>query len=345
VRLGVAAALIEGGVFEGDVEIVDGRVRRVGIASPAGHGIAVPGFVDLQVNGVDGIDLADTDADGYRRVGERVLATGVTAYLPTFVTASEERLAAALRALPAEKAGGPRILGAHLEGPFLSPHRLGAHPPEHRRDPDPDLLERLLAHGSVRLVTLAPELPGADVLVRLLLSRGITVSFGHSDATAEQARVAFDLGPRAVTHLFNAMRPFHHRDPGLAGVALARDDVVVQLILDGRHLAPETAAVAWSAARGRVALVTDATAVRGGRTSEGALAGGTATMVEAVRSLHALGATLEEAVGAATTVPARILGLEGVGRLAPGVPADVVVLSDELEVQRVLVGGVDRLAG
>ncbi|HSI97012.1 MAG TPA: amidohydrolase family protein, partial [Gaiellaceae bacterium] len=268
------------------------------------------------------------------------LATGVTAFLPTLVTAPEERLVAALREIPA-KSDGPRVLGAHLEGPFLSPHRLGVHTAEHRRDPDPDLLRHLLAAGPVRLVTLAPELPGADVLVGDLLRRGIVVSYGHSDATAEEAHTAFDLGVRTVTHLFNAMRPFHHRDPGLAGAALARDDVVVQVILDGVHLAPETATIAWRASRGRIALVTDSTAVPGGRTTEGVLAGGTATMVEAVRRLHALGAPLEDAVAAATEVPARVLDSEDVGRLAPGLPADLVVLSDELEVIRVLVGGVD----
>lgn len=340
-RLGVAAALVDGVFVPGDVEIAEGRIAAAGIAAPQGRGIAVPGFVDLQVNGFAGVDLLDADASAHRRAGEALLATGVTAFLPTFVTAPEERLVAALREVPASS-GGPRVLGVHLEGPFLSPHRLGVHPAEHRRDPDPDLLARLLASGPVRLVTLAPELPGAHALVRDLLGRGIAVSYGHSDATAEEAHVAFDLGPKTVTHLFNAMRPFHHRDPGIAGAALARDDVVVQVILDGAHLAQETAALAWRAARGRLALVTDSTAVPRGRTAGGVLAGGTATMIEAIRSLHVLGASLEEAVGAATSVPAGVLGLREAGRLAAGLPADVVVLSEELEVRRVLVDGVER---
>jgi N-acetylglucosamine-6-phosphate deacetylase len=340
-RLGVAAALVDGRLVPGDLEVIDGLVAGIGLPAP-GRGIAVPGLVDLQVNGVAGVDLMNADADGYREVGEGLLATGVTAYLPTFVTASEERLVSALQAVPAS-ATSPRVLGAHLEGPFLSSRRLGVHPAEHRRDPDPELLERLLAAGPVRLVTLAPELPGAHALVRELLRRGVTVSYGHSDASAAEAHAAFDLGPRTVTHLFNAMRPFHHREPGLAGAALAREDVVVQLILDGVHVALDSAVIAWRAARGRVALVTDATAVPGGRTSEGVLAGGTATMIEAVRNLHALGAPLEEAVAAASAVPASVLGLGGVGRLDVGLPADVVVLSDELEVERVLVAGVDQL--
>jgi N-acetylglucosamine-6-phosphate deacetylase len=360
-RLGVEAALVDGSLVRGDVEVNDGRVSAAGLASPNGRGIAVPGFVDLQVNGFAGVDLLDADTDGYRRAGEALLETGVTAYLPTFITAPEERLLAALREVPTGT-DGPRILGVHLEGPFLSPRRLGIHPAAHRRDPDVGLLERLLEAGPVRLVTLAPELRGADELVNRLLQSEIAISCGHSDATSEQAEAAFDLGVRTVTHLFNAMRPFRHRDPGIAGAALARDDVIVQVILDGVHLAPETANVVWRAAAGRVALVTDAMAGAGltdgtyrlggleieiqdgvARGPEGELAGSTLTMVEAVRNLHAVGASFEEALDAATEVPARVLRQPTVGRLAPGLPADIVVLTDELEIERVLVEGTDRV--
>jgi N-acetylglucosamine-6-phosphate deacetylase len=362
-RLGVEAAIVDGRVVRGDVEIDDGRIAGYGLVSPNGRGIAVPGFVDLQVNGFSGVDFFESDADGYRRAGDALLETGVTAYLPTFVTASEEQLLAALREVPAGT-DGPRVLGAHLEGPFLSPLRLGIHPAGSRRDPDVELLERLLAAGPVRLMTLAPELPGAGALVETLLRHEIAVSCGHSDATADEANASFDAGVRTVTHLFNAMRPFRHRDPGIAGAALARDDVVVQIILDGVHLAPETASVVWRAAGGRVALVTDAMAgagladgeyriagleigVRNGvaRGPSGALAGSTLTMLEAVRNLHALGASLEDAVTAATEVPARVLRLPAVGRLAVGLPADVVVLTDELEIDRVLVDGRERVFG
>jgi N-acetylglucosamine-6-phosphate deacetylase len=360
-RLGVEAAVVDGRLVRGDVEIEDGRVTGYGLVSANGRGVAVPGFVDLQVNGFSGVDFFEADADGYRRAGDALLETGVTAYLPTFVTAPEEQLLAALREVPAD-ADGPRILGVHLEGPFLSPLRLGIHPAAARRDPDTELLERLLAAGPVRLMTLAPELEGADALVETLLRHEIAISCGHSDATADEANAAFDAGVRTVTHLFNAMRPFHHRDPGVVGAALARDDVIVQLILDGVHLAPEAASVVWRAACGRLALVTDAMAgarltdgayrlagleveIRDGvaRGPSGALAGSTLTMIEAVRNLHGLGASLEEAVGAATEVPARVLRLPAVGRLAIGLPADVVVLTDELEIDRVLVDGRERV--
>jgi N-acetylglucosamine-6-phosphate deacetylase len=362
-RLGVEAALVDGQLVSGDVEILGGRVAGLGLASPNGRGIAVPGFVDLQVNGFSGVDFLAADGDGYRQAGEALLETGVTAYLPTFITAPEEQLLDALRALP-PGGDGPRILGAHLEGPFLSALRLGIHPAAARRNPDVDLLERLLGAGPVRLVTLAPELPGASAVIERLLRREVAVSLGHSDATAEQAEAAFELGVRSVTHLFNAMRPFHHRDPGIIGAALARPDVVIQIILDWVHVAPVTAAMVWQAAQGRVALVTDAVSgagldggtyrlgdvdveIRDGvaRGATGALAGSTLTVIDAVRNLHSLGVPFEEAVGAATEVPARVLRLPGSGRLAVGLPADVVVLTDELEIERVLVEGRARVVG
>jgi len=361
-RLGVEAALVDGRLLPGDVEVSGGRVVAVGRASGNGRGLAVPGFVDLQVNGFAGVDLLDADPEGYRRIGDALLETGVTAYLATFITAPEERLVAALRGLPAG-GDGPRLLGAHLEGPFLSPRRLGIHPANGRRDPDVELLERLLGAGPVRLVTLAPELPGAKALIERLLLAEIAISCGHSDATAEEAEEAFDLGVRAVTHLFNAMRPFRHRDPGIAGAALARDDVVVQIILDGVHLALETASVVWRAAAGRVALVTDSMAGAGlgdgtyrigglpveivdgvARGPDGELAGSTLTMLDAVRNLHGLGASFEDAITAATEVPARILRNPTVGRIAVGHPADILVLTEELELERVLVEGTDRVA-
>jgi N-acetylglucosamine-6-phosphate deacetylase len=360
-KLGVEAAVIGEALVPGDVEVANGVVTAYGLAGANGSGIAVPGFVDLQVNGFAGVDLMGADADGYRRVGEALLETGVTAYLPTFISAPEEELLAALGSVPVEP-GGARILGIHLEGPFLAPTRLGIHPPAARRDPDPALLERLLGAGPVRLMTLAPELAGADELIDLLLLRGIAVSCGHTDATAEEATKAFDRGARSVTHLFNAMRPFRHRDPGLAGAALARDDVIVQIILDGVHLAEETARVVWQSAGGRTALVTDAVAgagmgdgvyflggaeieVRGGaaRGPGDILAGSTLTMIEAVRNLHELGIPLSEAVAAATAVPARVLGSSALGRLDVDLAADLVVLDDNLEIERVCVGGEARV--
>jgi N-acetylglucosamine-6-phosphate deacetylase len=286
----------------------------------------------------------------------------VTAFQPTLITAPEDELAGALAEVPRDPVG-PRVIGAHLEGPFLSPLRLGAHPVSARRDPDVALLERLLAAGPVSEMTLAPELDGALELIDVLNARGVVVSCGHSDATAEQANRAFDRGAATVTHLFNAMRPLGHRDPGIAGAALARDDVIVQVILDGHHIAEETARVVWRAAAGRVALVTDAIAAAGvgdgsyrlgtvdvevregiARRGDGVLAGSSLTLIEAVRRLHALGVPLADAVGAATVVPARVARRSDLGALRPGAPADLVVLDDALEIRTVLVGGEELVA-
>jgi N-acetylglucosamine-6-phosphate deacetylase len=362
-RLGVEAALVRGELVAGDVELVDGRIGAVGLNSARGHGIAAPGFVDLQVNGFGDVDFFTADAASYRRAGETLLRTGVTAYQPTFITSPEEELAAALHEVPALDGRAPRVIGAHLEGPFISPERLGAHPPAARRDPDRDLLERLLAAGRVTHVTLAPELPGALELVTFLRSRGVTVSLGHSNATAAEAREAFARGATTVTHLFNAMRPFAAREPGLAGAALACDDVSVQVILDGVHLADDTARLVWHAAAGRMALVTDAVAGAGlgdgsyrlasvdvevtdgvARGNGGSvLAGSTGTMIEAIRKLAELGAPLASALAAGSEVPAGIAGRADLGSLEPDGRADIVVLDDTLAIERVITDGVDRL--
>jgi N-acetylglucosamine-6-phosphate deacetylase len=360
-RLGVGAALVDGTFVPGDIEIADGHIAAVGLGSENGKGIASPGFVDLQVNGFAGVDFFSADADGYRRAGTALLECGVTAYQPTFITSPEEELVAALAEVPVNGAA-PRVLGAHLEGPFISPERLGTHPADARRDPDRALLDRLLASGPVSHVTLAPELPGALELIDALQERGVTVSCGHSDATAAQARDAFARGAKTVTHIFNAMRPFAAREPGLAGAALVASDVVVQVILDGVHLADDTARLVWQAASGRVAIVTDAIAaahagdgsytlagvdfeVEDGvaRNADQVLAGSTVCMIDAIRNLVALGASVDAALAAATVMPARIAGRPELGTLAPGSPADVVVLDDSLEIQRVLVRGADAL--
>lgn len=360
-RLGVGAALVDRALVPGDVEVEDGKIAAVGLGPANGGGIASPGFVDLQVNGFAGVDFFSANADGYRRAGRALLECGVTSYQPTFITSPEDELTAALAEVPVNGAG-PHVLGAHLEGPFISPQRLGTHPADARRDPDPALLERLLAAGPVSHMTLAPELPGALELVGLLRERGVVVSFGHSDATAAEAREAFAQGVRTVTHIFNAMRPFAAREPGLAGAALVASDVVVQVILDGVHLAEDTARLVWQAAGGRVALVTDAIAaahagdgaytiagvdfeVEDGvaRNADQVLAGSTVCMVDAVRNLVALGAPVEAALSAASALPAQIAGRPELGTLAPGTVADVLVLDDELEIRRVLVGGEDAL--
>lgn len=357
-RLGVQAALVRGELVRGDVEIEDGRVVAVGLAPVMNGRIAVPGFVDLQVNGFGGVDFLAASREDYARSGEALLATGVTAYQPTLITAAEGTIVQALCEVPVD-ARSPRVLGVHLEGPFISAKRLGAHPAEHRRDPDKALLDRLLDAGPVTEMTVAPELPGAEALITRLRERGVVVSVGHTEASAEEAGRAFNLGATGVTHVFNAMRPLQSRAPGVIGAALTRADVVLTVIVDGNHLADETVRLVWSSARGRVALITDAIAAAGAGDGEfmlgdtqvsvvdgappvredGTLAGTVLTMIDAVRNLHLLGVPLEQAVGAASTVPARFLGRSDVGVLEPGAPADIVVLDDRVEIVTVVSHG------
>lgn len=355
--LGVRHALVGDVLVRGDVRIVDGRVAAVGVMPAGRAGLAAPGFVDLQVNGFAGIDFLAAEPEDYRVAGEGLAATGVTAYLPTFIASPEEVYERAVAAVGADDAGpvGPRILGVHLEGPFLSPRWPGAHDPRFLQAPRTGFFER---RDGVALVTLAPELPGALALIGELTGRGIVVSCGHSDADADAAHAAFDAGARAVTHVHNAHRRVGHRDPGLGGVALVRPEVTVQAIVDGVHLAPEVALAAFRTARERFCLVTDAMAAAGlgdgsyrlgsrevhvegmaATLADGTLAGSVLTMDAAVRNLVALGATELEALLAATRAPARLLARPGLGLLAPGAPADVVLLDDRVEVRSTFLAG------
>jgi N-acetylglucosamine-6-phosphate deacetylase len=365
-RLGVEAALVDGELLPGDVDVLDGRVSAIGLSGSGGSGIAAPGFVDLQVNGYAGVDFSAAGEDEWRAAREALLRDGVTAFQPTFVTAEPGEMRAALARMPAAGrpggADGPgaRIIGAHLEGPFLSPLRPGAHDPDSLLAPDLGALDGLLAAGPVSQVTLAPELSGALDLIDALVARGVTVSCGHTEADAATAHLAFDRGVTAVTHLFNAMRHPESRDPGIAFAALGREDVFVTLIVDGHHLADDTVRTAWRAAGERLVLISDAVAAaaapdgdytlgdtvrvhsRGGvvRDEAGSLAGSTLSMLAAVRNSHALGIPLAAALTAATEAPARMARRPDLGRLTPGAPADLVVLDDSLTITRVLLGGV-----
>ncbi len=384
-RLGVEAALVDGELLPGDVEIVDGRVSAVGLSSASGRGIAAPGFVDLQVNGYAGIDFSAATEDDWRTAREALLRDGVTAFQPTFVTAPLDEMRSALARMSAAllpdgtapagrgasvappvaaDGAGARIIGAHFEGPFLSPERTGAHGPTALLAPDLGALEELLAAGPVSQVTLAPELPGALDLIDALVARGVTVSCGHTEADAAAAHLAFDRGATAVTHLFNAMRRPEPRDPGIAYAALGRDEVFITLIVDGHHLADDTVRMVWRAAGERLVLVSDAVAAtaapdgdytlggtvpihsRGGvvRNEAGSLAGSTLSMLAAVRNSHALGIPLAAALAAATEAPARMARRPDLGRIAPGARADLVVLDDSLAITRVLLDGAERLA-
>jgi N-acetylglucosamine-6-phosphate deacetylase len=359
-RLGVAAAFVAGAVVPGDVSVRDGKIEAVGLPGP-GEGIAIPGMVDVQINGYAGIDLLDADLDQIIEVGAAVLRDGVTAYLPTLITGPEGETIAAIKriaSLVGASGDGATLIGVHLEGPFLSPDRAGAHPLEYLRAPDPRLLERLLDAGPIRMVTLAPELPGAFELIEICVRRGVAVSLGHSDADAATVAAAERAGARAVTHLFNAMAPVGARVPGLAGYALSGGELGVQLIADGVHVADELIRLAFAVAGGRCSLVSDAMAaatladgryqlgpvsveVAGGvaRLPDGTLAGSTAPIAAGLTHLRKIGIEPADAIAAVSERPARIIGEERHGRLRPGGLADVVVIDEDHRVTKVLAAG------
>ena len=365
-RLGVSAALVDGTLIDGDVTIDGDSVTAVGVSGGRRRGLAVPGFVDAHINGIAGVDFLRAGADGHARAAEALAAVGVVAYQPTLVSSPPEAYVAPLAAAAAamtQPGGGARVLGVHLEGPFLSTAWPGAHDPANLLEPDAELADRLCEAGPVTMLTLAPELDGGLELVEHLVRRGLTVSIGHTDADAATAHAAFDSGARAITHIHNAHRRWRARDPGPAGVALVRSDVWVQAIVDGVHLAPESALGAFLAVGRRFSVVTDAVEaagmppgryrlgdrdveVEGGavRLADGTLAGSVLTMDAAVRNLVACGVALSDAVHAASTAPARLLDRDDLGVLRPGVMANIAVLNDELEVERTVVNGQEAFA-
>jgi N-acetylglucosamine-6-phosphate deacetylase len=363
-RLGVAAALVGTELIPGDVTIEDGAIDGVGV-SPAGKtGMAVPGFIDVQINGFDGVDFTTAEPGDYEHVAGRLAATGVTGFQPTLIALPPADYLAALERLGATSIRSARLLGMHLEGPFLSPVRSGAHDPANMLEPDLALTRRFLEAGPVTHMTIAPELPGALELIDLLVSAGVTVALGHTDADAATAHVAFDRGARSVTHIFGAQRPWQHRDPGISGAALVRDDVYLTAIVDGIHLAPETVQLTVRSAGERFVLITDAIAAAGQpdgeyllgdrtvilrdgacRLADGTLAGSSLTMDRAVRNLIDLGFSPGRAITAATAAPAALAGRPELGILAAGTPADVCVLDDSFRVVQTLVAGEETFAG
>jgi N-acetylglucosamine-6-phosphate deacetylase len=323
--------------------------------------LVVPGFVDLQCNGAVGIDVASEPERMWELAG-LLPRWGVTAWLPTIVTSppgTVERVLAALAERPQVDWVGAVPLGIHVEGPFLAPDAAGAHDRELLQRPTLEAVEGWSRAAGVALVTIAPELPGALPVIEALVARDVVVSLGHSSAAAIEVRRAFDLGARGVTHLFNAMTPFHHREPGLAGVALVDERASVGLIADGVHVHPDVVALAQRCLGERLVLVTDAVAALGAppgaqklgrsditlradgiRRADGTLAGSDLSLDAAVRNLVAFcGCEPDVALHAASAAPADLLGDTERGQLEPGRRGDVAVLTPDLDVVATVVGG------
>jgi N-acetylglucosamine-6-phosphate deacetylase len=333
----------------------------------------LPGFVDMHVHGGGGTSFTEGAADEARRAAEFHRRHGTTTLVASLVTAPLAELVSRA-ALLAGLAGPGVLAGLHLEGPFLSPARCGAQDPRHLLAPDVAAFERLAAAagGYLRVVTVAPELDGAAELIRAATRAGVTVAIGHTDATAEVTAAAIDLGATHATHLFNGMRPLHHREPGAAGALLDRAEVSCEVIADGVHLHPAVIRLAARAAGpGRLVLVTDAMAAAGmpdgnyrlgslavrvtggvarltspagtsrtGAGTVGPIAGSTATMADVVRQVVAAGLPVADVAAAASTTPARVLGLaDRTGALRPGLAADLVVCGDDFRPAAVMAAG------
>jgi len=371
----VTAAGPDGPVpFQGFVELTDGVIGRVSAGRPPhpadimlADGYLLPGLVDLQVNGYFGIEFQTADGPRWAEVAARLPSTGTTSFVPTIITAPVGALAATLRAareyVPDLPANGARVLGVHVEGPFIASTRRGAHNPQWIADPTPAAVAELIEAGRelLRLVTLAPERPGALAAIEQLTEAGVLVSVGHSDALAGQVAAAADRGARMVTHLFNAQRGLSHREPGVAGQALTDSRLTSGLIADLHHVAGPVCGLAFRAAPGRIALVTDAAAPAGMPPGEyqlggepitlpdvagappvradGTLAGSALRLDVAIQNAVACGVSLTEAVAAATAVPADLIGRPDLGRLAPGAVADLVWLGPDLRTRATWLAG------
>ena len=358
--------------------VIEAIVPREALQLPAGaqeirdaEATAAPGFVDVHIHGAGGHDVMEGTAEALKAVAATLARHGTTSFLATTVTAHPEETCRSVEGISSYLTGQhetdaahAEVLGIHFEGPFLSPARRGVHPPEWLQLPSAELLEKFLtaARGAGRILTLAPELPGAAPCMDAARKAGLVVAMGHTDATYEQARAAIARGARHAVHVYNAMRPFSHRDSGVIGAVLTAPEVTTELIADGVHV-DEAAMRLLLQAKGveRVILVSDGISatgmpdgkymlgpfevtVSGGvcRNVEGKLAGSTLTLDRALRNIVALGVPLRDALRMLTLNPATLLGVEfKKGALRAGADADVVLLDAELHVKRVWTRGIE----
>jgi N-acetylglucosamine-6-phosphate deacetylase len=369
--------LVDGRLREGGAVVFsDGVITEVLDTAPAPsddhlvlpHGTLTAGMIDVQINGSYGVDFVSALPDEWATVAQRLATTGVTAFQPTFTTAPINSLVAGL-----ERAGNAmnarqstpaaRNIGVHLEGPFLSPQHPGVHDPRWMLTPTPENVHALYegpAGRHVAMVTLAPELPGALDAIRRLVSLGIKVSVGHTDATGAEVRAAVDAGAVMVTHLFNAQRGLGHREPGVPGIGLSDTRLTLGLVADLRHVAAPICQVIFAAAGDRVCVVTDAVASAGmppgvyelggqqvrvaandvlARRLDGTIAGSSLSLDLAVRNLIGIGIEPVRVLKSVTSVPADVLGRSDLGRLTAGAYADLVWWDEDFRPARTWVGG------
>jgi N-acetylglucosamine-6-phosphate deacetylase len=364
-----AGILIRDGVIE-SIGPREGMSLPPGAQEIAAPQTAVPGFVDVHIHGAGGHDVMAGTEEALAGVARTIARHGTTSFVATTVTASPDDICRSVEGIARfittqHETDEPRaeVLGVHYEGPFISAARRGVHPKEWIQLPSADLLEKFLhsASGNARILTIAPELLGAAPCIDAARKAGLVVAMGHTDATYEQARAAISRGVHHAVHVYNAMRPFSHRDSGVIGAVLTSLDVTAELIADGVHVEEAAMRILLQAkGPGCVILVSDGISatgmpdgnymlgkfevtVSGGvcRNSEGKLAGSTLTLDRGLRNIVGLGVPLHDAVGMLTANPARLLGIEfKKGALRTGADADIVLLDEGLQVTKVWVRGV-----
>lgn len=370
-----AIIIVEGGRITGLGHRDTMRVPAEAVDYVAAGMTVVPGFVDLHIHGAGGHDVTEGNARALERITSVVARHGTTSLVATTVTAPAEETCRSLAGIARyirshenvdeitpESRPQAEILGIHLEGPFISKTRRGVHPPEAIQRPSIELFDEFMqaADGLVRILTIAPELPGAMELIAHAVAAKIIVALGHTDANYEQARAAIEAGARHSVHFYNAMRPFTHRDPGIVGAILTDPEVTAEVIADLVHVAgPAIQVLLGTKGFDAVLLASDGTAATGmadgnyrlgnfevsvrdgvARNSEGRLAGSTLTLDRALRNAVALGVPLKDAVRMATILPARRIGLAGKkGIIAEGADADLVMLTPDLRVAAVMTRG------
>ncbi|MGW9124067.1 N-acetylglucosamine-6-phosphate deacetylase [Paenibacillus chitinolyticus] len=337
---------------EGDYEYMDGQGR-----------LLIPGMIDVHIHGANGFDMMDGSETSIQEVSRACAATGCTSFLATSVSSTIEDLIAMIRSVKrvAGHEVGAKIAGLHLEGPYLNPKRKGMQNERFLRHPDLAEMKEIFdeANGLIKMVTIAPELPGGMELISFLKETGVIIAVAHSDATYEEAKQAFEAGASHVTHCFNGMRPIHHRDPGLVVAAFEEEHVSLQAIVDGIHLHPAIVRMMHrlKGPDGMV-LITDALQAMGlgdgkymfgghpvtvsegvARLEDGTLASSTVTMNEALRLTVDTGISLRDAVKMASSSPARLLGLATKGKISAGFDADLVLLDEQFQVQWTMIKG------
>ncbi|MGM1049025.1 MAG: N-acetylglucosamine-6-phosphate deacetylase [Bacillota bacterium] len=356
------------------VWVTDGKIERIetqeaqqfdeGYERIDGNGMwLIPGMIDVHIHGANGYDMMDGTEASIQEVSQTCATTGCTSFLATSVSSTMEDLLNMIRSVKSVigREQGAKIAGIHLEGPYLNPKRKGMQNEKYLRHPDLDEMKLIFqeAGSLIKMVTIAPELPGGLELISYLKDQGVVIAVAHSDATYEEAKVAFGAGASHVTHCFNGMRPIHHRDPGLIVAAFEEPHVSLQAIVDQVHLHPAIIRLMHriKGPEGMV-LITDALQAMGlgdgeylfgghhvtvsegiARLADGTLASSTVTMNEALRLTVENGISLTDAVQMASTSPARILGLSNKGKMEIGYDADFVLLNEKYEVQWTMIEG------